>query len=103
MKIRDGVELDEAGLAAFCAVHRIVRLAVYGSALRDDFSPQSDIDLLVEFEPGHTPGLLTQAGMELEFSKLVGGREIDLRTAEDLSPYFRDDVRAAARVLHHAA
>jgi uncharacterized protein len=66
--------------------------------LRDD----SDIDLLVEFEPGRTPGLLGVAKLELELQGLLG-REVDLRTAGDLSPYLRDDVVAAARVLHDAA
>ena len=84
--------VSESTLAAFCEKHGIRRLAVYGSALRDDFRPDSDIDLLVEFEPDRIPGLLGVAGMELALSELFAGRRVDLRTAEDLSPYFRQEV-----------
>jgi uncharacterized protein len=67
-----------------------------GRNLREDFGPESDIDFLVEFDPAHIPGLLDVAGMEIELSELLGGRRVDLRTAEDLSRYFRDEVVAAA-------
>jgi predicted nucleotidyltransferase len=77
--------------------------ALFGSALRNDFGPESDIDLLVEFDPGATPGLFTIAGMEEELSALFGGREIDLRTYHDLSRYFRDEVQANALALYAAA
>jgi len=71
------------------------------SALRDDFGPGSDIDLLVEFRPGHTPGLLHLAQMELELEDALG-RPVELRTPEDLSPYFRDQVTSNARSLYAA-
>jgi uncharacterized protein len=73
----------------------------YGSALRDDFGSGSDIDLLVEFRPEHTPGLLHLAQMELELEEALG-RPVELRTPEDLSPYFRDEVTATARPLYAA-
>ncbi|MYC97566.1 MAG: nucleotidyltransferase [Caldilineaceae bacterium SB0661_bin_32] len=79
------------------------RLAVFGSALRDDFGPDSDIDLLVEFEPERIPGLLGIAGMEIELSELFSGRKVDLCTAEDLSPYFRQDVLDRAEVQYARA
>ena len=87
-------------LAAFCQEHGIKRLAIFGSALREDFGPESDIDVLVEFEPDRIPGLLGIAGMELELSELFTGRKVDLRTPEDLSPYFRQDVLAIAEVQY---
>ena len=95
------VSLSKAALAAFCRRTGIKRLSIFGSALREDFGPESDIDVLVEFEPGRIPGLLGIAGMELALSELFGGRKVDLRTAEDLSPYFRRDVLAAAEVDEH--
>ena len=73
---------------------------VYGSALRADFGPDSDIDLLVEFEPDRIPGLLGIAGMEITLSELFAGRKVDLRTAEDLSPYFRQHVLNMAEVQY---
>ena len=88
-------------VAAFAGAHGIRRLALYGSALRDDFGPGSDIDLLVEFRPGHTPGLLHLAQMELELEEALG-RSVELRTPEDLSPYFRDEVTATAQPLYAA-
>ncbi len=75
-------------------------MAVYGSALRSDFRPDSDVDILVEFEPNHVPGLLGIARMERELSGLFGGRKIDLRTPEDLSRYFRRQVLDEAVVQY---
>ena len=103
MNIRPEIDVDVEALAAFCRRHRVRHLALFGSALRDDFGPQSDIDLLVEFDPGATPGLFTIAGMEQELSTLFGGHEIDLRTYHDLSRYFRDEVQATALPLYAAA
>ena len=88
--------VSKAALSAFCRERGIKRLAIFGSALRDDFGPDSDVDLLVEFEPDRIPGLLGIAGMEMELSYLFDGRKVDLRTPEDLSPYFRQDVLATA-------
>ncbi|HLB62363.1 MAG TPA: nucleotidyltransferase family protein [Actinomycetota bacterium] len=90
-------------LDAFCGRHGIRRLSLFGSALSGSFGPESDIDLLVEFEAGRTPGLIRLAGMELELSSIFGGREVELRTYEDLSRYFRDQVRASAAQLYGAA
>ena len=87
-------------VCAFLNQLGIKRLAIFGSALRDDFGPESDIDVLVEFEPDRIPGLLGIAGMELELSELFTGRKVDLRTPEDLSPYFRQDVLATAEVQY---
>ena len=92
--------VSETTLAAFCEKHGIRRLALYGSALRDDFGPDSDIDLLVEFEPDRIPGLLGVAGMELALSEMFAGRKVDLRTAEDLSPYFRKEVQSRADIQY---
>lgn len=101
MEIRPGVRIDDAALAAFVEHHAVRRLALYGSVLRDDFGPGSDVDVLVEFEPGRSPGLLGMASMELELGELVG-REVELRTYGDLSRFFRDRVRASARELYAA-
>ena len=87
-------------LASFCREHGIRWLAIYGSALRDDFGPESDVDVLVEFEPDRVPGFLGLAGMQLELQELFSGRTIDLRTPEDLSPYFRQDVLEAAEIQY---
>lgn len=95
------VSLSKAALTAFCRKSSIKRLSIFGSALREDFGPESDIDVLVECEPGRIPGLLGIAGMELALSELFGGRKVDLRTAEDLSPYFRRDVLDTAEVDEH--
>lgn len=94
------VALDKDKVADFCRKRHIRRLAVFGSALRSDFRPESDIDLLVEFEPGHTPGLFGIARMERELSALLGGRKADLRTPQDLSRYFRQDVVEQAEVAY---
>ena len=94
------ISVSKTALAAFCQEHGIKRLAIFGSALREDFGPESDIDVLVEFEPDRIPGLLGIAGMELELSELFTGRKVDLRTPEDLSPYFRQDVLATAEVQY---
>ena len=87
-------------IAECCRRHHIRRLAVFGSALRSDFNETSDIDILVEFEPDHIPGLLGMARMERELSALFGGRKVDLRTPEDLSRYFRQDVLNEAEVQY---
>ncbi len=95
--------LEDAGgfLRDFATRHGIRSLALFGSVLRGEDTPDSDIDLLVEFAQGRTPGLLSMAELELELGAVLG-REVELRTYEDLSRYFRDDVRAQARVLYAA-
>jgi hypothetical protein len=94
------LQLDETTLARFCKRHHIRRLAIFGSQLKGTARPDSDIDLLVEFEPDRIPGLLALASMELELSELLGGQRVDLRTAEDLSRYFRDEVVRTAEVQY---
>jgi hypothetical protein len=96
------ISIPKDALARFCRERGIRRLAVFGSALRADFGPDSDIDLLVEFEPDRIPTLFDIAGMEQELSALLGGRKVDLRTPEDLSRYFRDRVLAEAEVQYAA-
>jgi predicted nucleotidyltransferase len=86
-------------LAAFCKRHHIRRLAFFGSVLRDDFKPGSDVDVLIEFEPGHVVGLIRLAGIELELSKILG-RKVDLRTPADLSRYFREEVLQSAELQY---
>ena len=94
------LSIPKAELAAFCRGHGIRRLAIFGSALRADFGPESDVDVLVEFAPGRVPGLLGVAGMEIELSALFGGRKVDLRTPEDLSRHFRQEVLDTAEVQY---
>lgn len=94
------IELDKELVAAFCRKRHIRRLAIFGSALRSDFRADSDIDLLVEFEPDHVPGLFGIARLERELSELLGGRKVDLRTPEDLSRYFREQVMEGAEVQY---
>ena len=94
------ISISKPALAAFCRQHGIRRLAVFGSALREDFGPDSDIDLLVEFELDRIPGLLGIVGMEMELSELFSGRKVDIRTPEDLSRYFRQDVMDTAEVQY---
>ena len=94
------ISVDRAQLVAFCRRHHIRKLAFFGSVLRDDFGPDSDVDVLVEFEPGHVPGFLRLAAMERELSALLGNRRADMRTPQDLSTYFRDEVISAAEVQY---
>ena len=92
------LNIEEDSLAGFCTRNHIRRLALFGSVLKGVDRPDSDVDLLVEFEPGEEPGLIGLAGMEAELSALLGGRSVDLRTPEDLSRYFRDEVIRTAEV-----
>ena len=93
---------DDAALAALCRRYRIRRLSLFGSTLKGTSRPDSDVDLLVEFEPDARPSLLTMAEIELELSPLLGGRKVDLRTAGDLSRYFRDQVVRMAEPQYEA-
>ena len=97
MKAR--VALDHKKVAELCRRHRIRKLSLFGSVLRDDFRPDSDVDVLVEFEPGSSIGLIRLAGIELELSQLMG-RKVDLRTPADLSRYFRQEVLDSAEVQY---
>jgi len=94
------IPINDKEIAAFCRRHRIKRFALYGSVLRADFRPDSDVDVLIEFEPDAVPGLFGVARMERELSALFGGRKVDLRTPEDLSRYFRQSVLDEAEVQY---
>jgi len=95
------IEISSGEIAAFCRRNHIRKLAFFGSVLRDDFTPESDVDVLVEFEPGRVPGLAFFA-MQRELSEILG-QEVDLNTVGDLSPYFRNEVLTEAEVLYDAA
>ncbi len=95
------ITLDLKMIRAFCERHHIRRLALFGSVLTEQFRPDSDVDVLVEFAPGSHVGLFDIAGMEQELSEMLG-REVDLRTPDDLSPYFREDVLRQAEVQYAA-
>jgi hypothetical protein len=97
-----GIDIPRDKIAEFCRRNHIARFALFGSLLRDDFAPGSDIDVLVEFEPGCRVGLFKLTGMELELSDLLG-RRVDLNTLGFLSPYFRDEVLQEAVTLYGAA
>lgn len=94
------IVIAEDKIREFCEHHHICRLAIFGSALRDDFGPESDVDVLVDFVQGHVPGFFKLFEMEEELSGLLGGHKIDMRTPEDLSRYFRDKVVATAQVQY---
>jgi len=95
------LQIDGQAVAAFCLRHHIQRLALFGSVLRDDFTPVSDVDVLVEFESGFVPGLRFFS-MEAELSTILG-RKVDLNTPNFLSRYFRDQVLAEAETQYVAA
>lgn len=99
--VRHGIDIDTDLIRAFCERNGIGRLSLYGSILRDDFGPDSDVDVLVEFQPGKTPGLLGMAALESELSEMIG-RKVDLRTPEELSRYFRKDVLDGCEVQYAA-
>jgi predicted nucleotidyltransferase len=94
---------DSDALGELCRRHRICRLSLFGSTLKGTAGPDSDIDLLVEFERDAKPGLFDLANIENELSNLLGGRRVDLRTPEDLSRYFRDEVVREAAVQYESA
>ena len=95
------IHADQERIAAFCRLHHITKLAFFGSVLTERFGPDSDVDVLVEFDPEHIPGLIALCGMERELSAILG-RNADMRTPNDLSRYFRDEVVREA-VVQYAA
>jgi len=95
------ISIDQGEIAEFCRRHHIRRLAFFGSVLRDDFRPDSDVDVLVEFEPGYRLGLFELIRMQQEFSEMIG-READFRTPEDLGRYLRARVIAESEVQYAA-
>lgn len=96
-------QIDKNLLAAFCRRNHIARLSFFGSVLRGDFDRDSDIDVLVEFQVDHVPGFLKLAQLERELSPFLGNRRVDLRTSEDLSRYFVNEVVATAEVQYAQA
>jgi predicted nucleotidyltransferase len=94
----DRLFADRSALASLCRRHRVRRLSLFGSVLKGTARSDSDVDFLVEFERGAVPGLLGLAAIEAELSELLGGRRVDLRTARELSPYFREEVESTAEV-----
>ena len=97
------LDVDQQALAELCRRHGIRRLSLFGSVLKGTDRPDSDIDLLVEFEPEAHPTYFTLAQIELDLSPLLGGRRIDLRTAPELSRHFRDEVVREAALQYEAA
>jgi uncharacterized protein len=100
--IRPHIEIPKRRIAEFCRRNHIRRLALFGSVLRKDFRPDSDVDVLVEFEPRARVGMLRLAEMEIELSTILG-RKVDLNTPGFLSRHFRDRVLAEAQVQYEAA
>jgi uncharacterized protein len=94
------IDLSSEKIAQFCRSNRIRKLAFFGSVLRDDFGPQSDVDVLVEFEPDARVGFFELYDLEQELSGILGGRKVDINTPRSLSKYFRDAVMATAEVKY---
>ncbi|MBW4526567.1 MAG: nucleotidyltransferase domain-containing protein [Phormidium tanganyikae FI6-MK23] len=93
------IVIPQGALAEFCQRHHIRKLSLFGSVLRDDFTDQSDVDFLVEFEPGKVPGYIRLSRMETELSEMIG-RKADLRTQNELSRYFMQEVLDSAVVQY---
>ena len=102
MPARKNLKIPREKLAEFCKKNHIRKLSLFGSALREDFSPDSDVDVLVEFEPNTRVGLIRLAGLEIELGEILG-RKVDLNTPGFLSKYYRDKVLAEAEVQYDAA
>jgi predicted nucleotidyltransferase len=96
------ISISKDKIADFCKQNQVRRLSLFGSILREDFGPDSEIDILVEFEPGTRMGLIRLSGLEIELGKIIG-RKVDLNTPGFLSKYFRDQILAEADVQYDAA
>jgi predicted nucleotidyltransferase len=94
------IKLSKDKIAQFCQENHIIKLSLFGSILRNDFNESSDIDILVEFDKNHIPGFIRLANIQNTLSTLLGGKEVDLRTPNDLSPYIRDKVLSTAEVQY---
>ncbi len=94
------VQFSRDSISDLCGRYCIRKLSLFGSVLRDDFGPESDVDVLVEFDPDNVPGFFALARLERELSGILGGRKVDVRTPEDLSRYFRDRVVREAEVQY---
>jgi predicted nucleotidyltransferase len=97
--VNRNIVVPQKQVADFCRRNHIRSLSLFGSVLSEEFGPDSDVDVLVEFEPGHRVGLIRLAGMEIELSRILG-RRIDMRTPADLSRYFRQEVLDVAEVQY---
>jgi hypothetical protein len=98
--INNKIIVPQEKIADFCRRNYIRKLSLFGSVLRGDFGPDSDVDVLIEFETGHVPGFFRLFDLERELSSLFDGRKVDLRTPEDLSRHFRNEVVAKAEVQY---
>jgi len=99
---RARISIPKDRITEFCVRNRVRRLSLFGSVLREDFGPDSDVDILVEFEPGARIGLIRLSGLEIELGKIVG-RKVDLNTPGFLSKYYRDQILTEADVQYDAA
>lgn len=100
MSAKTNIQLPKDKLADFCKRNHIRKLSLFGSSLKGAAREDSDVDLLAEFQPGDAPSLLDLARMERELTTLLGGRKVDLRTPNELSPYFRQEVLSTASVQY---
>ena len=100
--MRARIEIPHDRIAEFCQRWRVRKMSLFGSVIRDDFTPESDVDVLVEFQPGPTPGLKFFWDMPNELSQIIG-REVDLNTPQELSKYFRQEVLDEAEVIYDQA
>ncbi len=98
--MNNNLTISEDKIKRFCREYGIRKLSLFGSALRPDFGVESDVDILAEFQPGHTPGYFSLLDMEVELTDIFRGHKADLRTPEELSKYFREEVIANAKVLY---
>ena len=96
---RSHINIPSEQISEFCRRNHICKLALFGSVLRDDFHADSDVDVLVEFEPGYPVGFIRLAGIERELGQIIG-HKVDMRTPADLSRYFRDEVVRSAEVQY---
>jgi hypothetical protein len=99
---RAQIRIPKDQIAEYCKRNQVRRLSLFGSVLREDFGPDSDVDVLVEFEPGTRIGLIRLSGLEIELGNIVG-RKVDLNTPGFLSKYFRDQILTEADVQYDAA
>jgi predicted nucleotidyltransferase len=101
-QISSNIHIPHEQIADFCRRNQIRRLAFFGSVLRDDFGPESDVDVLVEFNPDARVGMITLAGMEIELGELLG-RTVEMHTVKGLNPLFRDEVLEMAEAQYEQA
>lgn len=99
MATKAKIDIPRERIAEFCKRHHIRRLSFFGSVISEHFTQDSDVDVLVEFEPGQVIGLIRLSGMELELSEIIG-RKVDMRTPADLSRYFREEVLSSAETQY---